>query len=378
MSSTKLSDLSSDSESLQQYDNIKSETESESETDNESISESESESETDSETNSETDSESDSESDSEYIINKKNLLSKFDSNNNLINDSSKEFNNCFNNDLIKCFNKKSNKDSNKDFNKDSTKYSNKDFNKNFNKDSNKDFNKDSTKDSNKDSNKYFDTDEDSDSNSNSDDEYVTCKKKKFNKIKEENLSLKLLIKNINEQNKQIIEQNKQIIQQNKYLKDMYHNLHSEMKYIKNNIIISHQVKKNNRKYLIEEVYDIDDEFIKNVINFRDHRTIISILKKYYSYNNTLLYPFKNNKKSGFKYYKNDKWKNDPYGHYIIDIIFKNVKVLLFKVNTCDNFNNLNQFIENQNFICKLSDNKYKREFINIHLKNELISNNKKN
>lgn len=168
------------------------------------------------------------------------------------------------------------------------------------------------------------------------------------------------------QNKKIIEQNFEIIKQNNELKQKTLNLDviiKEFNQLKINQLKINQL--NVLPQLKKEYFDIDNEFVVKVMLYKDHRTILKIIEKYYENG----YPFKYKRGEGFDYYVNGKWIHDTYGDIILDILLYNVKILLFKSNIFDNFN-LNQISENQNFIHSISINKFKRNFIK-HLKNML-------
>jgi hypothetical protein len=60
-----------------------------------------------------------------------------------------------------------------------------------------------------------------------------------------------------------------------------------------------------------------------------------------------------------------KWNPDLYGHYSTSIICSNIQNLFTKYNNIEDFDS-DDFIINQQFICKLSDEKYQKSiFRNI-------------
>lgn len=168
---------------------------------------------------------------------------------------------------------------------------------------------------------------------------------------------------------EVILQNKNLQIQNNQLKDRLIKIEEYIKTI--------NINKNTKetKPLIKEFYNIDKITVLKYLKFRDSRTIIYLMRKFYNkcnITNKYIYPIKCNGKNGFKYY-NIKWINDPYAYNIIEILFNNIIQLLLKYNTWDNVPNMNDFMENQNFIYNMNTDKFKRNFIN-YLRNEIIRN----
>ena len=153
------------------------------------------------------------------------------------------------------------------------------------------------------------------------------------------------------------------------------NIQKELYIIKqSNIYIEDNCIKELKKEKILFKDDFNLEYVLKIITYRDNRTILNIMKQYYKINEgTIKYPFKYKEKQGFDYFYNGKWIHDTYGEIIIDILFYNVKDLLLSCNLFDNVKSMSTFIENQIFIQKLNDKKYKKEF-KKYLKNELLTN----
>ena len=187
---------------------------------------------------------------------------------------------------------------------------------------------------------------------------------------------------------QIFNQNKEIIAQNKKITELCDDLYTSIDELEskydflcdkiNNVYDSVEdlkkmktmtIKVEDKKELKPEKMDIDKEYVIKMMTYKDHRTLIKIIQKYYGENN---YPFKYKQGNGFDYFTNDRWIHDTYGVIIIDILFNNLKCLLYKANIVDNFK-LSQIIDNQNFICLLSTEKFKRTFIK-YFKNMLLTN----
>ena len=74
----------------------------------------------------------------------------------------------------------------------------------------------------------------------------------------------------------------------------------------------------------------------------------------------------------FEYYYNEKWILDPSGHYIIKTLCNNVQNLFMKYNVIENKLLLeDQWYKNQQFIMKLSEERYKRELLK-HIIDEVM------
>lgn len=113
---------------------------------------------------------------------------------------------------------------------------------------------------------------------------------------------------------------------------------------------------------------IDKKDILKALSYRDYRSIIFIFRQYYKNktNSLFAYPIKITGKRSFEYYLNSKWNPDLYGYYSMNTICLNIQNLLIQNNLLDGSIGQEDFILNQDFIYKLSDEKYKKDvFKNI-------------
>ena len=108
--------------------------------------------------------------------------------------------------------------------------------------------------------------------------------------------------------------------------------------------------------------NIKYEDIKKALVYKDYRTILYLFKLYYKNksNKENVYPIKIKGKRTFEYYNNN-WIHDANAHYIKNTIFMNIQTELYKFNNLDNINDVDEIYNNQVFINKLSDDKYKRD-----------------
>jgi len=124
---------------------------------------------------------------------------------------------------------------------------------------------------------------------------------------------------------------------------------------------------NNLKELKKEDLIVKKEDVLKALSYKDYRSVIYIFKNIYKNktNTEYAYPIKITGKRSYEYYHNMKWNPDLYGHYSTSIICMNIQNLFMKYNNIDDFSS-EDFIMNQEFICKLSDEKHQKSiFKNI-------------
>jgi hypothetical protein len=124
---------------------------------------------------------------------------------------------------------------------------------------------------------------------------------------------------------------------------------------------------NNLKELKKEELDLNKEEVLKALSYRDYRSVIYIFKNIYKNktNSEYAYPIKIISKRCFEYYNNMKWNKDLDGHDIINILFTNIGNLFTKYNNINEID-MDEFILNQDFICKLWDEKFRKSiFKNI-------------
>ena len=178
----------------------------------------------------------------------------------------------------------------------------------------------------------------------------------------------------------IYHQNAMILNKINFLEEKINNIESKINNFEekiNNIelnIINYNKNNNTNTIndsiieLKKEELNIDNKDVLKAISYRDYRSIIYIMKLIYKnkVNNTTSYPIKIVGKRSYEYFLNNKWHSDPYGHYITNTICLNIQNLFIKNNNFDLNIDYNDFLLNQNFIYKLSEDKYKKEiFKNI-------------
>jgi len=145
------------------------------------------------------------------------------------------------------------------------------------------------------------------------------------------------------------------------------NLEERISFIEKNI----NTKKNNKdidsnevlKDLIIENIEIDSNEVIKALNYRDYRAIIYIFRFFYKNktNSKYVYPIRIISTRSFEYYKDNKWNADLYGYYSMNTLITNIQNLFIKNNTADSDDiDYEEFILNQEFIYKLSDEKYKK------------------
>lgn len=175
------------------------------------------------------------------------------------------------------------------------------------------------------------------------------------------------IKNIinDDLNMKLLEQINNISSNQKLLLDMVIKLDERIKNIENRLVSKNKIKDDPSLYqdLIELkveniVYDNNDAI--KALFYRDFRSILIIFRSYYKCktSSNYSYPIRIIGKRTYEYYLNGKWIPDPHGHYSMKTICNNIQNLFIKVNDIDNKNiNQDNFLLNQEFIYKLSDEK---------------------
>ena len=116
--------------------------------------------------------------------------------------------------------------------------------------------------------------------------------------------------------------------------------------------------------LKKEALNIPEEVVLNALKYKDYRAVLTIFKYYYKNN----YPIKIKGPRSFEYYSNSQWINDLYGNVSINIICLNIQNLFLKYNRFDeDTDNIYDFAETQDFIYKLSDEKFKKSIFKVIL-----------
>jgi hypothetical protein len=135
--------------------------------------------------------------------------------------------------------------------------------------------------------------------------------------------------------------------------------------------IQYEEKMEDLKDIKNDIINIDSKEFLNAIKYRDYRSVIYIFRLYYKNKNNKesnnVYPLRLLTNRTFQYYCNNKWIKDPYGNYSKNIIIKNIEDWFMKHNKDDDPNiSFDDFMLNQEFICNLSNERYKKSiFKNI-------------
>lgn len=112
--------------------------------------------------------------------------------------------------------------------------------------------------------------------------------------------------------------------------------------------------------------DIPKEEIIKALNYRDHRSIMMLFKKYYKNKSHPKYPYPIRIKSAkvYEYYSGGDWINDIYGYRIANIICTNFERLFIRYNDISDENIPEDvFLSNQSFISKLTQEKFKKDIL---------------
>lgn len=101
------------------------------------------------------------------------------------------------------------------------------------------------------------------------------------------------------------------------------------------------------------------------LNYRDYRSVLHIFKLYYKnkLNVKNMYPIRIKSTRSYEYYSNDEWIPDLYGKSIMNILCRNLEKLFIRINTIDHVGP-DYILQNQEFIYKMSDDKFKSDVLN--------------
>ena len=113
----------------------------------------------------------------------------------------------------------------------------------------------------------------------------------------------------------------------------------------------------------ERIYVDDDEIMK-ALTYKDYRSFLYIFKLYYQVfcAGKVFYPIRITGKRSYEYYYNNTWLNDPFGHYITKTVCNNIQNVFLRFNDISNKKIVGDtWYQNQQFILKLSDEKFKRD-----------------
>lgn len=119
------------------------------------------------------------------------------------------------------------------------------------------------------------------------------------------------------------------------------------------------------KELKFELMNIPESEAIRALNYRDYRSVLYIFKMYYKnkLNMKNMYPIRIKSTRSYEYYSNDEWIPDLYGKSIMNILCRNLENLFIKINNTDKIES-DYILQNQEFIYKLSDDKFKSEVLN--------------
>lgn len=121
---------------------------------------------------------------------------------------------------------------------------------------------------------------------------------------------------------------------------------------------------NKYKDVVSETYDLDENYIKKCLNDGSIDSDIKIFKKMYIENVPKeFYPIRNIRKK-LQYWNNGHMNDDITGNYIKDTIVGNIEKCYMAVNNYNEYqDNVELFIRNQEYINRMSEQKYKERFL---------------
>ena len=132
-----------------------------------------------------------------------------------------------------------------------------------------------------------------------------------------------------------------------------------------NIINHHYLKKNIIRNIKSEIFDIDKDNTLKYLTNNDITSDVNLFKILYLDNVPKhMYPLQFCGKKIYKYWCNNCWNTDQTGAYIKNTILgKNIANIYLNLNQIEYIKNMDQFINNQTHILKLSDPKYQEKWL---------------
>lgn len=121
----------------------------------------------------------------------------------------------------------------------------------------------------------------------------------------------------------------------------------------------------NIKEIKKEQYNLDEDFVKTCLNLGSIEGDIKIFKKVYIDNISKEYYSIRHTKKKFQYWYNGHMKDDDTNcNYIKNTIVQNIEDCYLNVNKYDSYqDDIEQFINNQEHINKMSEQKYKEKIL---------------
>lgn len=148
------------------------------------------------------------------------------------------------------------------------------------------------------------------------------------------------------------------------------------KYIEISTKLLNNDKDENLKELKSENLTLEKKEVFKALSYKDYRSIIHVFKYVYKnkHNGNYVYPIRITGKRSYEYYDNSKWNPDLYGHHSMNTLCLNMQNLFIQHNNIDELTS-EDFLLNQNFIYKLSEEKYKKEIFKNIIEEVRINNN---
>ena len=136
------------------------------------------------------------------------------------------------------------------------------------------------------------------------------------------------------------------------------------------------IQSDNLKEIKVENLNVPKEEVLKALKYRDYRSVMYIFK--YVYKNKInlecAYPIRIINKRSYEYYIDKKWNKDPFGNDSRNILCKNIQNLFIKYNNMEENDDIDDFMTNQKFICKLSDEKEKKNIFKYIIEEIRINN----
>ena len=179
------------------------------------------------------------------------------------------------------------------------------------------------------------------------------------------MELSILTSKLQEISEELNANSSKILEKIETLSERVYNIEKIQLQMQSQSIKSYNLLNLNLVEIKQENLDLNKEDVLKALYYNDYRSIIYIFRLIYKNktNSDYVYPIKITGKRSYEYYYNNKWNPDLYGYHIMKTICLNIQNLFIKCCHIDENTDFDEFILNQSFITKLSDEKYKKEIL---------------
>lgn len=140
----------------------------------------------------------------------------------------------------------------------------------------------------------------------------------------------------------------------------------------NNFRNNPNLKMNKNRFIFKkETLKLDKEFLLRILKYNDHRTELELFKEYYL-NGDECCPIQVVSERKIRLFTKNGWILDRNGYKMEEILCSNIYRTLIGVNTLENIQNGDTFVQNQTYLNKLLTDKIYRRNLYNRIRNHLM------